>query len=72
MSLFGQLVPAELLLKSKLKRLTFVRTVVAGIDAGLADSVRILYGGSVKPDNAAGLMAQVILMALGWWSKPEG
>jgi triosephosphate isomerase len=25
---------------------------------GVADSVRIQYGGSVKPDNAADLMAQ--------------
>jgi triosephosphate isomerase len=27
-------------------------------DAGLADEIRILYGGSVKPDNAAELMRQ--------------
>ena len=26
--------------------------------AGAADACRILYGGSVKPDNVAGLMAQ--------------
>ena len=36
----------------------FVRSVVAGIDAELAQSVRILYGGSVKPGNAAGLLGQ--------------
>jgi triosephosphate isomerase len=27
-------------------------------DAALADEVRILYGGSVKPDNVAGIMEQ--------------
>ena len=27
-------------------------------DAALADGVRVLYGGSVKPDNIAGIMAE--------------
>jgi triosephosphate isomerase len=35
----------------------FIRDVLRG-RGGPADSVRILYGGSVKPDNAAELMAQ--------------
>ncbi|KRG56405.1 triose-phosphate isomerase [Stenotrophomonas nitritireducens] len=36
----------------------FIRGVVAGRDARIADSLPILYGGSVKPDNAAELFAQ--------------
>jgi triosephosphate isomerase len=36
---------------------TFVRGVVAGLDAAAAQSMRIQYGGSVKPDNAAELLA---------------
>lgn len=37
----------------------FIRSVVAEIHgAGSADSIRILYGGSVKPDNIALLMLQ--------------
>ena len=37
----------------------FIRRVFAERhSAAAADKVRILYGGSVKPDNAAGLMAQ--------------
>ncbi|HJN92545.1 MAG TPA: triose-phosphate isomerase, partial [Dehalococcoidia bacterium] len=37
----------------------FLREVVAGITtAAKAATVRILYGGSVKPDNAATLAAQ--------------
>jgi triosephosphate isomerase len=35
----------------------FVRALVAGFDKGAAEQVRILYGGSCKPDNAAELMA---------------
>jgi len=35
----------------------FIRGLVAGIDAGAATAVRILYGGSVKPGNAAELFA---------------
>lgn len=35
----------------------FVRALVAGIDAAAAESVRVQYGGSVKPDNAAELLA---------------
>ena len=34
-----------------------IRTRLAGTDAGLAARTRILYGGSVKPDNAAELFA---------------
>jgi triosephosphate isomerase len=36
----------------------FVRNTVAGMYGEAADSVRILYGGSVKPGNIAGLMAK--------------
>lgn len=36
----------------------FIRGEVAGHDARIADSLPILYGGSVKPDNAAELFAQ--------------
>jgi len=36
-----------------------LRTALAELYSGdLADGVRILYGGSVKPDNVAGIMAQ--------------
>jgi triosephosphate isomerase len=35
-----------------------LRELVAGYDAGLAEKLRLLYGGSVKADNAASLMAQ--------------
>ncbi len=34
-----------------------IRRRLAGVDPGLAQHVRILYGGSVKPDNAAELFA---------------
>jgi triosephosphate isomerase len=34
----------------------FVRALVAGFDADAAAAVRILYGGSLKPDNAAELL----------------
>ncbi|MGB3393388.1 MAG: triose-phosphate isomerase [Stenotrophomonas sp.] len=36
----------------------FIRGEVAGRDARIADSLPLLYGGSVKPDNAAELFAQ--------------
>jgi triosephosphate isomerase (TIM) len=36
----------------------FIRGEVAAHDARIADSLPILYGGSVKPDNAAELLAQ--------------
>lgn len=35
-----------------------IRERVADLDAGLAEGLRILYGGSVKPQNAAELFAQ--------------
>jgi triosephosphate isomerase len=36
----------------------FIRGVVKGRDARIGDSLPLLYGGSVKPDNAAELFAQ--------------
>jgi len=36
----------------------FIRGLLRGRDAGAADGTRILYGGSVKPDNAADLFAR--------------
>jgi triosephosphate isomerase len=36
----------------------FIRARIAGHSAGVAESVRILYGGSMKPDNAAELLAK--------------
>jgi triosephosphate isomerase len=36
----------------------FVRALVGHFDNGASEQVRVLYGGSVKPDNAAELMAQ--------------
>jgi len=33
----------------------FIRQKLAALDAGVAGGLRILYGGSVKPDNAEGL-----------------
>ena len=36
----------------------FVRSLLADFDATAADDVRILYGGSVKPDNAGELLSQ--------------
>jgi triosephosphate isomerase len=36
--------------------IAFIRALVAGRDAQAAQSVRILYGGSVKPENAAELL----------------
>ncbi|MDA0822297.1 MAG: triose-phosphate isomerase [Proteobacteria bacterium] len=35
----------------------FIRATIAKHNAPLADSIRLLYGGSVKPDNAAELFA---------------
>jgi len=35
----------------------FLRGRVAGLDAGVAEGMRILYGGSMKPGNAAELLA---------------
>ena len=37
--------------------IAFIRALVAGRDRMAAESVRILYGGSVKPENAAELLA---------------
>jgi len=37
--------------------IAFIRALVADRDKDAAESVRILYGGSVKPDNAAELIA---------------
>jgi triosephosphate isomerase len=37
--------------------MAFVRALIADRDAGAGERVRILYGGSVKPDNAAELLA---------------
>lgn len=36
----------------------FIRGQIAGRDARIASSLPLLYGGSVKPDNAAALFAQ--------------
>jgi triosephosphate isomerase len=36
---------------------SFVRALVAGFDKAAAEQVRVLYGGSCKPDNAAELLA---------------
>jgi triosephosphate isomerase (TIM) len=35
----------------------FVRALVAGFDKAAGEAVRVLYGGSLKPDNAAELLA---------------
>ena len=35
-----------------------IRSMISNLDAAVADSLRILYGGSVKADNAAELFAQ--------------
>jgi triosephosphate isomerase len=37
--------------------IAFVRALVAGFDKAASQQVRILYGGSVKPENAAQLLA---------------
>ena len=34
--------------------IAFVRALVEGFDKAAGQAVRILYGGSLKPDNAAG------------------
>ena len=36
----------------------FIRNRIANLDAGIAESLRILYGGSMNPSNAADLIAQ--------------
>ena len=36
----------------------YIRGLIAAIDADAAQKVRILYGGSMKPENAADLLAQ--------------
>ena len=36
----------------------YIRSVLAGQDASVAENVQILYGGSMKGDNAAGLLGQ--------------
>jgi len=36
----------------------FIRTKLSGLDTQIADEMRILYGGSVKPGNAEELFAQ--------------
>ncbi len=36
----------------------FIRNRIANLDAGIAESLRILYGGSMNPGNAAELIAQ--------------
>ena len=36
----------------------FIRDTVSEQWASAAESVRVLYGGSVKPDNISGLMAK--------------
>ena len=36
----------------------FIRARIAAVDAKLAGSLRLLYGGSVKPDNAAQIFSQ--------------
>jgi triosephosphate isomerase (TIM) len=38
--------------------IAFIRALIADRDSGAAEGVRILYGGSVKPENAAELLAQ--------------
>ena len=37
--------------------IAFIRALIGDRDAGAAERVRILYGGSVKPENAAELLA---------------
>jgi triosephosphate isomerase len=38
--------------------IAFIRALVGDRSGGVAEGVRILYGGSVKPDNAAEILAQ--------------
>ncbi|MGH8168144.1 MAG: triose-phosphate isomerase, partial [Woeseiaceae bacterium] len=35
----------------------FIRNILVELDVDIADKVQILYGGSVKGDNASGLFA---------------
>ena len=35
----------------------YIRNKLAQLDAGIAENMQILYGGSVKPDNAVALFA---------------
>lgn len=37
--------------------IAFIRSLVGARSAGAGDAIRILYGGSVKPDNAADVLA---------------
>ena len=37
---------------------SYIRGMMAGHDAGVAESTQILYGGSMKGENAAGLLAK--------------
>ncbi|HQR83266.1 MAG TPA: triose-phosphate isomerase, partial [Thiotrichales bacterium] len=36
----------------------FIRQYLAKLDAHMADAITILYGGSVKPDNAVAIFSQ--------------
>jgi triosephosphate isomerase len=36
----------------------YIRSQIAARDGGVADKLQILYGGSMKPDNAAALLSQ--------------
>ena len=38
--------------------IAFIRALVGELSAEAAERVRVLYGGSVKPDNAAEILAQ--------------
>ena len=38
--------------------IAFVRALVQGFDKEAGNAVRVLYGGSLKPDNAAEILAQ--------------
>ena len=46
-----------LILEQAQEAASFVRALVAGFDKAAAEQVRVLYGGSCKPDNAAELLA---------------
>ena len=49
--------PASRRRSRRRRRSRFIRALVAGRDEAAAERVRILYGGSVKPENAAELLA---------------
>ena len=49
--------PVGAFLVKRLGSIASIYPLIADRDAGQADAVRILYGGSAKPDNAAELMA---------------